>query len=331
MQSFTLSRPGSVDAACAAAAGPGAAFIAGGTDLMQLMKQEVERPSHLVDLDGVLSDTVEVRQDGLRIGALARMSDVAAHPEVRRSYRAISEALLSAASPQIRNMGTIGGNLLQRTRCNYFRDPGFAACNKRSPGSGCAAIHGENRLLGVFGNSANCIATHPSDLPVVLAALNATVALQGPGGARRSVEIGDFYRLPGDTPQSETGPAARRADRRHRGAGQRRGTQFALSQAARPRELRVRAGFLRRRAGGARRRDPRHPAGARRRRAKAVAAAARRGVAARRTGKQRCLRRGGGARRRRRAACQPECVQGEAGAARRAARATDRDGVRRSS
>jgi xanthine dehydrogenase YagS FAD-binding subunit len=204
MQSFSLTRPAGVDAACAAAAGADAAFIAGGTDLMQLMKQEVERPTHLIDLDGVLSDAVEVRQDGLRIGALARMSDVAAHPEVRRNYPAISEALLSAASPQIRNMGTIGGNLLQRTRCNYFRDPGFAACNKRSPGSGCAAIHGENRLLGVFGNSANCIATHPSDLPVVLAALNATIALQGPGGAQRSVEIGDFYRLPGDTPQAET-------------------------------------------------------------------------------------------------------------------------------
>lgn len=204
MQNFTLTRPASVDAACAAAAGADTAFIAGGTDLIQLTKQEVERPTHLVDLDGVLSDAVEVRQEGLRIGALARMSDVAAHPEVRRNYRAISEALLSAASPQIRNMGTIGGNLLQRTRCNYFRDPGFAACNKRSPGSGCAAIHGENRLLGVFGTSASCIATHPSDLPVVLAAFNATIELQGPGGAQRSVEIGDFYRLPGDTPQTET-------------------------------------------------------------------------------------------------------------------------------
>ena len=204
MQSFSLAHPDSVDAACAAAAGADTAFIAGGTDLMQLMKQEVERPSHLVDLDGVLSDAVETRPDGLRIGALARMADVAAHPEVRRHYRAVSEALLSAASPQIRNMGTIGGNLLQRTRCNYFRDPGFAACNKRAPGSGCAAIHGENRLLGVFGNSASCIATHPSDLPVVLAALNATIELQGPNGAQRSVEIGDFYRLPDDAPQLET-------------------------------------------------------------------------------------------------------------------------------
>lgn len=204
MRSFTLSQPASVDAACAAAAATDTAFIAGGTDLMQLMKQEVERPSHLVDLDGVLSDAVEVRQEGLHIGALARMSDVATHPEVRRNYPAISEALLSAASPQIRNMGTIGGNLLQRTRCNYFRDPGFAACNKRSPGSGCAAIHGENRLLGVFGNSSKCIATHPSDLPVVLAALNATIKLQGPGGAQRTVEIDDFYLLPGDTPKIET-------------------------------------------------------------------------------------------------------------------------------
>jgi xanthine dehydrogenase YagS FAD-binding subunit len=204
MRSFTLARPDSVAAACAAAAGPDTAFIAGGTNLMQLMKQEVERPSRLVDLDGVLSDAVEVRPEGLRIGALARMADVAAHPEVKRHYRAISEALLSAASPQIRNMGTIGGNLLQRTRCNYFRDPGFVACNKRDPGSGCGAIHGENRMLGVLGTSSACIATHPSDMPVALSALDATIELQGPDGAQRSVAIDDFYRAPGDTPRLET-------------------------------------------------------------------------------------------------------------------------------
>ncbi|MBV8590066.1 MAG: xanthine dehydrogenase family protein subunit M [Acetobacteraceae bacterium] len=204
MQSFTISRPGTLDAATAATAAPDRAFIAGGTDLLQLMKQEVARPTRLVDLDGLLPDAVEVRPDGVRIGALALMANVAAHPEVQRNYRAVSEALLSAASPQIRNMGTIGGNLLQRTRCNYFRDPGFAACNKREPGSGCAAIRGENRLLGVLGTSRACIATHPSDLPVALAALDASLELRGPNGARRTVALADFYRLPGDTPHIET-------------------------------------------------------------------------------------------------------------------------------
>ncbi len=204
MRNFTLVRPDSAGAACAAAAEQETAFIAGGTDLLQLIKQNVERPARLVDLDGLLGETVEVRPEGVRIGALARMADVAAHPEIRRNYRAVSESLLSAASPQIRNMGTIGGNLLQRTRCNYFRDPGFAACNKRDPGSGCGALHGENRLLGVLGTSDACIATHPSDMPVALAALDAMLELQAPDGARRTVKLVDLYRLPGDTPHLET-------------------------------------------------------------------------------------------------------------------------------
>ncbi|MBO0712567.1 MAG: xanthine dehydrogenase family protein subunit M, partial [Acetobacteraceae bacterium] len=205
MRSFILTRPNSVEAAFRAGAASDAAYIAGGTDLLQLMKQEVERPARLVELEGVLADGIDVRPDGLRIGALARMADVAMHPAVRRGYPAISEALLSAASPQIRNMGTIGGNLLQRTRCNYFRDPGFAACNKRDPGSGCAALEGgENRLLGVFGTSPSCIATHPSDLPVALTALDAEIELARAGAQNRRVAIADFYRLPGETPHIET-------------------------------------------------------------------------------------------------------------------------------
>ncbi len=204
MQNITLVRPVDMQAAAAAATEPDTAFIAGGTDLMQLMKQEVERPTRLIDLEGLLPDGVEVRPEGVRIGALATMADVAAHPEIRRNYRAVSEALLSAASPQVRNMGTIGGNLLQRTRCNYFRDPGFAACNKREPGSGCAALHGESRLLGVLGTSDACIATHPSDMPVALAAFDATVEMLAPDGTRRRLPVREFYRLPGDTPQVET-------------------------------------------------------------------------------------------------------------------------------
>lgn len=204
MRSFTMVRPDGADAAIAAALQPDTAFIAGGTDLLQLMKQEVERPARLVDLEGVLDDRIETGPEGLRIGVLARMADVAAHPEVRQNWRAVSEALLSAASPQVRNMGTVGGNMLQRTRCNYFRDPGFAACNKRAPGSGCAAIQGENRMLGVVGVSANCIATHPSDMPVALAAMDAVLELRGANGAQRRVPLAEFYRLPGDTPHIET-------------------------------------------------------------------------------------------------------------------------------
>jgi xanthine dehydrogenase YagS FAD-binding subunit len=134
---------------------------------------------------------------------MARMSDVAAHPAVRERWPVISEALLASASPQVRNMGTIGGNLLQRTRCGYFRDTGFN-CNKRQPGSGCPAIRGESRMLSILGGSDQCIATHASDLAVALMALDATLSLRGPNGARRQVPIADFYRLPGDTPNVET-------------------------------------------------------------------------------------------------------------------------------
>ena len=181
-------------------------------------------------------------RSGLRLEAMARMSDVAAHPDVRAHWPVISQALLASASPQVRNMGTIGGNLLQRTRCGYFRDTGFA-CNKREPGSGCPAIAGENRMLAILGGSDHCIATHASDLAVALTALDAVLELRGPDGAQRHVPIADFYRLPGDTPHIETVLAARRDDHRCHGPRQRGGAELALSEGARSRELRVRAGL----------------------------------------------------------------------------------------
>ncbi len=204
MQAFTLARPRSLDEALAAGPKDGAKYIAGGTDIMQLGKDNVEAPRQLIDLDGVLTDTVSVAPDGsLRLGALARMVDVANHPDVRAGWPAVSEALLLSASPQVRNMGTMGGNLLQRTRCGYFRDTGFN-CNKRLPGSGCPAIAGESRGLGVIGVSDHCIATHPSDMPVALLAMDASIELQAPSGGKRTVPLAEFHRLPGDTPQIET-------------------------------------------------------------------------------------------------------------------------------
>jgi len=203
MQAFTLIRPQSLDAALAAGAKDGAKYIAGGSDLMQLGKDDVERPREIVDLEGLVPATITLEGGALRLGALARMSDVAANADVRRAWPAVSEALLASASQQIRNMGTMGGNLLQRTRCSYFRDTGFA-CNKRAPGSGCPAIPGENRQLGVIGISAHCIATHPSDMPVALMAMDASVELLAPSGIKRTVPLAEFYRLPGDTPHIET-------------------------------------------------------------------------------------------------------------------------------
>src|SRR6202044_845367 len=163
----------------------------------------VEATTQLVDLEHVGLSRILVDRSGLRLEAMARMSDVAAHPEVRAHWPVISQALEASASPQVRNMGTIGGNLLQRTRCGYFRDTGFN-CNKREPASGCPAIAGENRMLAILGGSDHCIATHASDLAVALTALDATVHLHGADGAERQVPIGEFYRLPGDTPNIET-------------------------------------------------------------------------------------------------------------------------------
>jgi xanthine dehydrogenase YagS FAD-binding subunit len=203
MQAFTLTQPASIDAALAGADATGAKYVAGGTDLMQLMKDNVEAPTHLIDLEPLPLTAIRADSNGLRLEAMARMSDVAAHPAVREGWPVISQALEASASPQVRNMGTMGGNLLQRTRCGYFRDPGFA-CNKRLSGSGCPALHGENRLLAILGGSEHCIASHPSDLAVAVVALDATVELRGSNGQMRTMPVRDFHRLPGDTPQIET-------------------------------------------------------------------------------------------------------------------------------
>ena len=202
MEAFTIATPRDLDAALAAAQQNDAKFIAGGTDLMQLMQDFVERPKRLVDLEGLPLDGVTIGAGGTRVGALVRMADLAEHAEIRRQYPVVAEALLASASPQVRNMATIGGNLLQRTRCGYFRDPG-SPCNKREPGSGCPAIAGDHRRLAVFGGSEHCIATHASDLAVALTALDAAVELRSASGTR-AVPLNDFYLLPDDTPQRET-------------------------------------------------------------------------------------------------------------------------------
>jgi xanthine dehydrogenase YagS FAD-binding subunit len=202
VNAFTFTRAGSL-AEALREAGAQARPVAGGTTLIDLMKLDVERPAKIVDINHVgLAEIARLPDGGLRIGALARNSDVAHHADVVRDYPVLSEALLSGASVQLRNMATTGGNLLQRTRCVYFRDTAYA-CNKRAPGSGCAALGGFNRNLAILGTSEHCIASNPSDQNVALTALEATVHLSGPGG-ERSVPIGDFYLLPGDTPERET-------------------------------------------------------------------------------------------------------------------------------
>jgi xanthine dehydrogenase YagS FAD-binding subunit len=183
---------------------PGVSFIAGGTDLVGLMKDRATLPTRLLDINALpgMSD-IELRSDGsLRIGALARMSDVAAHPAVRQRFPVITESLLFAASGQLRNMASIGGNIMQRTRCAYFRDGDGLPCNKRMPGSGCSALHGLNRGHAIFGWSESCVATHPSDLAVALAATGALVHVRGPGGDR-AIPIGEFHRVPGDAPEKD--------------------------------------------------------------------------------------------------------------------------------
>ena len=191
-------------AAVAPARDPGLMYIAGGTDLLGLMKDRAVLPPRLMDINHLSGlDRIERRPDGgLRIGALARMSDVAADMEVRRAAPMTSEALLASASAQLRNMASIGGNLMQRTRCSYFRDADGAPCNKRAPGSGCAARHGLNRGHAIFGWSDACVATHPSDLAVVLAALDADVRVLSPEGGR-AIAFRDFHRLPGDAPEHD--------------------------------------------------------------------------------------------------------------------------------
>jgi xanthine dehydrogenase YagS FAD-binding subunit len=201
---FSYERATDAAAAIAAAARPGAKFISGGTNLLDLMKLEIERPTHLVDISRLpFRDIQELPGGGLRIGAQAANSDTAADVRVRARYPVLAEALLAGASGQLRNKASIGGNLLQRTRCPYFYDAP-SPCNKRDPGSGCAAIGGVNRIHAILGASDACIATHPSDMAVALAALDARVEILGKDDAKRVISIGDFHRLPGDTPHVDT-------------------------------------------------------------------------------------------------------------------------------
>ena len=211
MNPFNYQRATGAEAAVHAGAGKGAKFLAGGTNLVDLMKYGVEKPSELVDINH-LDDLakVTVTGDSVTIGALVRNSDLADHPVIREKYSLLSQALLSGASPQLRNMATTGGNLMQRTRCYYFMDTAFPACNKRQPGSGCAAIKGYNRIHSILGQSDHgptsgetCIATNPSDMNVALAALGASVMVQGPKG-KRTIPFAEFHRLVGTTPSVDT-------------------------------------------------------------------------------------------------------------------------------
>jgi xanthine dehydrogenase YagS FAD-binding subunit len=205
VKAFTYERASSVEgAARAVAEKPGARFIAGGTNLLDLMKIQVETPVHLVDVNRLGLDRIEEMQDGgLRIGTLVRNSDLAADPRVRERYAVLSRALLAGASGQLRNKATTGGNLLQRTRCYYFYDPG-KPCNKRTPGSGCSAIGGFTRNHAILGASEHCIATHPSDMAIAMRVLDAQVETVDGKGQRRVIPIADFHRLPGDTPHIDT-------------------------------------------------------------------------------------------------------------------------------
>lgn len=204
MYPFTYTRSGSIGEAISAAGASDAKYLAGGTDILQLMKDEVVRPDRIVDITSIGADSmalIDVSPSKLRIGALVKMSDAADHPIIQNNYPALSQALLDSASPQIRNMATVGGNLLQRTRCPYFRDVG-SNCNKRSSGSGCSAIGGENRLHAILGGNDQCVATHPSDLAVALAAFDADIIVQGESGERR-IAAEHFHLIPGKAPEKE--------------------------------------------------------------------------------------------------------------------------------
>ena len=204
MIAFDYARPTTIDAAVATAANTHARFIGGGTNLLDLIKGGVEQPALLIDVNHLdLSAVEELSDGGLRIGATARNSDVANHALVRERYPLLTRALLAGASPQLRNMATVGGNLMQRTRCDYFVDTGFARCNKRHPGSGCAARDGQNHLHAILGASEQCVAVNPSDMSVALLALGATVNLRSVAGDRK-VAMADFHRLPEDHPERDT-------------------------------------------------------------------------------------------------------------------------------
>jgi xanthine dehydrogenase YagS FAD-binding subunit len=206
MQTFNYVKAASIDQALGAA--NGAKFIAGGTTLVDLMKLSVETPPGLIDINILPLDKIELLPNGgLRIGAMVRNSDLAWNADVQKNYAVLSQAILSGASPQLRNMATTGGNLLQRTRCMYFREPsagtpGGYGCNKRTPGTGCAALEGFHRTHAILGTSDQCIATHPSDMCVAMAALEATILVEGPKG-KRTISFADFHKLPGNTPNIE--------------------------------------------------------------------------------------------------------------------------------
>jgi len=201
VHNFSYARPADVGAALRLVAHPGAQFIAGGTNLLDLMKGGIANPDKLIDITQIagLAQIEELPGGAVRVGALATNSDTAQHPLIRVRLPVLSQALLSGASPQLRNMATLGGNILQRTRCDYFYDAGFGSCNKRRPGSGCAAIHGFNRYHAILGASESCIAVHPSDMSVALVALDAVVHLRN-GRGTRQMPLNEFLRLPGDTP-----------------------------------------------------------------------------------------------------------------------------------
>ncbi len=204
MKTFAYEKAATADEAVRDIDAPTAKFIAGGTNLLDLMKLQVETPTKLVDISRLPLGDIEQREDGgLTIGAMVPNSDLAAEPRIVAQYEVLSRALLAGASGQLRNKATTGGNLLQRTRCYYFYDTA-SACNKREPGTGCSAIGGFNRILAVLGTSDHCIATHPSDMAVAMRALDATIVTLKADGDKRRIAMGDFYRLPGDTPQIET-------------------------------------------------------------------------------------------------------------------------------
>ncbi|MEK1942179.1 MAG: xanthine dehydrogenase family protein subunit M [Pseudomonas sp.] len=206
MSPFTYARPTALNEALQLA-GPHTRFIAGGTNLIDLMKENVERPQRLIDITGLpLHEVTDTVDGGLLIGALVSNSDLAWHPRVEHDYPLLAQAILAGASPQLRNMASTGGNLLQRTRCQYFYDTA-APCNKREPGSGCSALKGLNRNHAILGASEHCVATHPSDMCVALAALQAVVHIAGPQGTR-TVAFAEFHRLPGDTPERDNVLAA---------------------------------------------------------------------------------------------------------------------------
>jgi xanthine dehydrogenase YagS FAD-binding subunit len=258
MKNFEYFRPATVADAVAAAAVPGAAYLASGTNLLDLMKGGISRPDRLVDVTRLPGlDRIEHLADGgIRIGALVRNADLAHDSHFAKSYPAVAEALLSGASAQLRNAATVGGNLLQRTRCGYFYDPA-SACNKREPGTGCDARHGENRLHAVLGWSEACIATHPSDFCVPLVALDAVVEIEGRAG-RRGIALESLYRLPGDTPEQENAleagdlivalrlpPAARTFAAHARYLKVRERTSYAFAVVSAAACLRVEAGKIR--------------------------------------------------------------------------------------